>query len=224
MPDELFMTISTITGLVSPSVIRTSSIAAAESEWIETEPRSKGMRERALREIECVRDAEDARLDRQRLAVCAVARDRLQRLRDDDGELGLVVDAVEQLAHLRLGEEEAPVLVVAPVDRHADVVQERREDDDDLGVVGAQAVVALQRGFHTVLHEQRRSLSAMFATIWTCTHEWSLIWSRTTAFTFETSHHALICESALTFSRTRRSFRSRAPGRGDASARSPRPA
>ena len=47
----------------------------------------------------------------------------------------------------------------------------------------------------------------MLATIWTCTHEWSLICSRTTAFTFETCHHALICVSALTFSSTRRSLR-----------------
>ena len=37
MPAELFMTISTMTGRVSPSVIRTSSMAAAESEWIETD-------------------------------------------------------------------------------------------------------------------------------------------------------------------------------------------
>ena len=35
-----------MTGRVSPSVMRTSSTAAAESEWIETEPRSNGMRER----------------------------------------------------------------------------------------------------------------------------------------------------------------------------------
>ena len=47
----------------------------------------------------------------------------------------------------------------------------------------------------------------MFETIWMCTHEWSLIWSLTTAFTFETCHQALICESALTLSMTRRSFR-----------------
>ena len=47
----------------------------------------------------------------------------------------------------------------------------------------------------------------MFETIWMCTHEWSLIWSRMTAFTFDTCHQALICESALTFSSTRRSFR-----------------
>ena len=33
----------------------------------------------------------------------------------------------------------------------------------------------------------------MFETIWMCTQEWSLIWSRTTALTFETCHHALIC-------------------------------
>ena len=79
-------------------------------------------------------------------------------------QLGLVVDTVEQLAHLRLGEKEAPVLVIAPVDRHADVVQERREDDDDLGVVGGQAVVALQRRFaHRASRADGRSLSAMFA-------------------------------------------------------------
>ena len=40
------MWISIRTGRVSPSLIVTSSIAAAESEWIETEPRSNGIRER----------------------------------------------------------------------------------------------------------------------------------------------------------------------------------
>ena len=31
----------------------------------------------------------------------------------------------------------------------------------------------------------------MFVTIWMCTHEWSLISSRATAFTFETCHQRL---------------------------------
>src|SRR5687768_2590793 len=38
----------------------------------------------------------------------------------------------------------------------------------------------------------------MFATIWMCTHEWSLISSRATALTFATCHHALRCVSPLT--------------------------
>ncbi len=47
----------------------------------------------------------------------------------------------------------------------------------------------------------------MFATIWMCTHEWSLISIRTTALTFETCHHAFSCLSAFARSSTRRSFR-----------------
>src|SRR5260221_267464 len=46
MPEELFIVISIRIGFSSPSRIATSSIAAAESEWIPTWPRSNGMRER----------------------------------------------------------------------------------------------------------------------------------------------------------------------------------
>src|SRR3954470_19293282 len=52
----------------------------------------------------------------------------------------------------------------------------------------------------------RRSLSAMFVTIWMCTQEWSLISMRATALTFETCHQPLICGSLLTLSITLRSF------------------
>ena len=37
----------------------------------------------------------------------------------------------------------------------------------------------------------------MFVTIWMCTHEWSLISRRLTAFTFETCHQAFTCASSL---------------------------
>ena len=37
----------------------------------------------------------------------------------------------------------------------------------------------------------------MLATIWMCTHEWSLIWSRTTALTFETCHQAFSSRSSF---------------------------
>src|SRR5438874_10242377 len=47
----------------------------------------------------------------------------------------------------------------------------------------------------------------MFATIWICTHEWSLIRSRATALTFAACHQPLSCASSLTRSRMRRSLR-----------------
>ena len=37
----------------------------------------------------------------------------------------------------------------------------------------------------------------MFATIWMCTQEWSLISSRATAFTFATCHQALSWASSV---------------------------
>ena len=132
-------------GRSSPSPIATSSIAAAESEWIadaaalERDPRA------ALLHVERVGDAQDARLERQRLAVGAVADDPLQHLGDHHGQLGLVVDPVEQLAQLRLGEEEAEVLVAVPVHRHADAVGERGQRDDHLGVVARHPVVGHHR-------------------------------------------------------------------------------
>ena len=46
----------------------------------------------------------------------------------------------------------------------------------------------------------------MFATIWTCTHEWSLISIRPTALTFAECHHAFSCSSALTRSTIAFSF------------------
>jgi hypothetical protein len=46
MPEELFIRISIRIGRSSPSRICTSSTAAADSEWIETRPRSNGMRDR----------------------------------------------------------------------------------------------------------------------------------------------------------------------------------
>ena len=47
----------------------------------------------------------------------------------------------------------------------------------------------------------------MFVTIWMCTQEWSLISSRTTAFTFATCHQPLSWSSPLTRSITCASLR-----------------
>ena len=95
-----------------------------------TRPRSNGDARAALLHVERVGDAEDARLERQRLAVGAVADDPLQHLGDDHGQVRLLVDPVEQLAQLRLGEEEAEVLVAVAVHRHADAVRQRGQRDD----------------------------------------------------------------------------------------------
>src|SRR3954469_22191815 len=58
----------------------------------------------------------------------------------------------------------------------------------------------------------RRSRSAMLATIWICTQEWSLIPSRLTAFTFATCHQPLSASSAFTRSSSERSLRLRCAG------------
>ena len=119
---------------------------------LERDPRA------ALRHVERVADAEDPGLERQRLAVGAMARDRLQHLGDDHRAVGLLVDPVEQLAELRLGEEEAPVLVAAPVDGHPDAVRQRGEHDDDLGVLVPHPVVADDRRLDPVLRELAEEL------------------------------------------------------------------
>jgi hypothetical protein len=100
-----------------------------------------------------------------------------------------------------------------PVDRHADAVEERGEDDDHLRVVLLEPEVAHQARLDAVLRELARSLSAMLVTIWTCTQEWSLIAIRETALTFETCHQPLSWSSALTRSSSVRSLRLPRTGR-----------
>ena len=60
---------------------------------------------------------------------------------------------VEQLAELRLGEEQAPVLVALAVHRHPDAVGERGEDDDHLRVLALHPVVAHERRLDAVLRQ-----------------------------------------------------------------------
>ena len=112
----------------------------------------------ALLHVERVGDAEDPGLERQRLAVGAMADDPLQHLRDDHGQVRLVVDPGEQLAQLRLGEEEAEVFVAVAVHRHADAVGERGQHDDDLGVVLRHAVVGHHRRLDPVLGQLPQQL------------------------------------------------------------------
>ena len=107
-----------------------------------------------LGHVKRVGDPDDPRLQREGLAVVAMARDRAQDLGGDHGQLRLLVQPVEQLTDLRLGQEEAEVLVTLAVDGHADAVQQRSERDGDLGVVGLESVVADERGLHVVLGQE----------------------------------------------------------------------
>ena len=84
--------------------------------------------------------------------------DRLQHLGGDHGQLGLLVDPVQQLPDLGLDEEEAELLVPLAVDRHADVVQERAEDDHDLGIVVRHVEVADDRRLDVVLGQLAQEL------------------------------------------------------------------
>ena len=69
----------------------------------------------------------------------------MQRLRDHDRSLRLIVDGLEQLAELALGEEQAVGLVVGAVDRKPDVVEQRPGGHHYLGVAVAHRVVGDDR-------------------------------------------------------------------------------
>jgi hypothetical protein len=99
----------------------------------------------ALGQVECVGHAQDPSLEGQRLAAAAVGDDGVQRLRGDDRALGLLVDIRQQLRQGVGGQEEAVLLVVGAVDRHAGVVQKAGAGDHHLGVVRAHGVVADHR-------------------------------------------------------------------------------
>ena len=111
-----------------------------------------------LRHVERVGHAHDPRLERQRSAGIAVARDRLENLRREHRPLRLVVETLQQLPELRLGEEQTEVLVPVSVHGHAHAVQETPEADDHLGVVSLEAVVADHRRLDTVLGQLAQQL------------------------------------------------------------------
>ena len=149
----------------------------------------------------------ETRLDRERLAVGAVADDRLEHLRDDDRALGLVVDPVEELLQLRRSEEEREVLVPVTVDRHADAVGERRERDDHFGVVVGHAVVGDDGRLDVVLRQLAEELQRDVGDDLDVNPGVVVDLHPATAFTFETCHHALSCLSSFTRSITVRSLR-----------------
>ena len=104
--------------------------------------------------VERVGHAHDARLDRHRVAGAAVADHGVERLRDDDGQLRVLVDPVEQHRHPVGGEEEAVLLVVGAVDRHAGVVEQARGRDHHLGVADVHPVLGDHRRLHAAAVQQ----------------------------------------------------------------------
>ncbi len=159
-PDELFMRISMRTGLLlavaDPNLVDCGGgdRVHRDASLLERDSRP------TLRHVERISDPKDPCLERERLAVGAVARDRLEDLRHDHGAVGLVVEAIEQLVELRRGEEQAPVLMAAPMDGHPDAVGERREDDHDLGVLLGHPVVAHDRRLDAVLRQLPQELQS----------------------------------------------------------------
>ena len=87
-----------------------------------------------------------------------MARDHVQHLGHHHRQLRLVVALLEQLARLARGEEEAEVLVVVAVHGHPRVVEQRAEQERDLGVVGLQPVVVDDRRLDAVLRELAQEL------------------------------------------------------------------
>jgi hypothetical protein len=86
-----------------------------------------------------------SRASATRTTPASTGDDRVQHLRGDDRALGLLVDVGQEAVEVIGGEEEAERLVVDAVDRHAEVVEQAGPGDHDLGVVGAQPVVGLDR-------------------------------------------------------------------------------
>ena len=119
----------------------------------------------------------------------------------------VVVDVGEQLAQLALGEEEAVGLVVGAVDRHADVVQQRRPPRPRPRRRGrASPWSATIAGSTPPLTSRRSRRRAMLSTTWTWTQEWSDIPSRSEC-TCAMCHQARTSASALTPSSSASSLR-----------------
>jgi hypothetical protein len=94
-----------------------------------------------LRHVQGVAQPDCARLQRLGVAIAPVVQDGVKRLRHDHSPGHRGIDAAQQLQQLLVCYEEPHLLVVYPVHRHADVVEERCQDDDYLGVGVGQLVV-----------------------------------------------------------------------------------
>jgi hypothetical protein len=82
--------------------------------------------------------------------------DAVHGLGDDDRALGLGVDVGEQAVELVGGQEQRVALVVGPVDRHADAVEERCGRDHDLRVALGHPVVGDHRRHDAPAEQQPR--------------------------------------------------------------------
>ena len=112
----------------------TDSTAAADTEWIESEPCSNGMRDRpfAMSSASAMRTMPASRVsglppERCEMMACCTSARMIARMSG-------CVDLGQDLPQLRLRDEEGVALVIGPVDRHPQVVKERGQGDDHLRV------------------------------------------------------------------------------------------
>ena len=116
----------TAIGFALPRSMETESTAAADTEWMEVEPASNGMRERplAMSSASAMRTIPASSVsglppERCEMMACRISERRIVARRGS-------IDLGKELAELLVRDEQAVRLVVRPVDRHAEVVQQRR--------------------------------------------------------------------------------------------------
>ena len=95
----------------------------------------------SLSHVESVGHFEDTRLDGQAASFPLVGDDGVEHLGDDDGAFRNRVKSVEEVFRLEVRQEQAVVFVLIPMDGDAQIVRERGQDDDHLGVLVSHVVV-----------------------------------------------------------------------------------
>jgi hypothetical protein len=110
--------------------------------------------------VEGIGDADDSRLDRERRPIGPVADDGVHRLGADDRSLRLLVDGLKQPVDHVGRQEQAIALVVSPMDRHPDAVQQAGRSHNHLCVSFGEGEVGDNAGGHSSAKQQARQAQA----------------------------------------------------------------
>ena len=111
-----------------------------------------------FRHIERIGDAHDAGFERQRLAIAAVRDDRVQNFRADDRGRSDWINTCQQLANNGLRDEQAVLLVVNSMNGDTQIVEQRSEHDDHLGVAVRHLVIAHNARYDAAIHQLPQQL------------------------------------------------------------------
>jgi hypothetical protein len=114
----------------------------------------------AFSHVQGIGNANDTGLQREGFSARPMGNNRMQHFRSEDGHGWDIVKALEQLLYLRSGEEQAVLLMIDTVDGHPDVMDKRRKDDDNLGVLNRQTVIDDNTRLNTLIHEQPEQLQS----------------------------------------------------------------